>query len=99
VTPSNGGLRTVVEGLRPAVTEARGDLAQAFAETTSCGSVDWLCRAQRVHLAERRGDTATAAEARRALLEERRRDTIWLSLEPTYLWVWARLRPPATARN
>ncbi len=97
--PANRGLAFVVQGLKPVVAEARGDLAGAYAETAMCGSVDWLCRAQRIRLAEKHGDTANAAQLRRTLLEERRRDTIWTSLEPTYLWAWSHLRPTPTARN
>jgi len=99
VTPANRGLATVVQGLRPVLAEARGDLGGALTQTALCSPVDWLCRAQRVRLADKRGDTALADQVRRALLEERRRDLIWDSLEPTYLWVWSQLRPPASARN
>lgn len=93
VAPSNRGLATVVQGLRPVLAEAKGDLAGALTETARCAAVDWLCRMQRVRLAGLNGDRLAAEEAGRALLSERRRDTVWSSLEPTYLWVWAQLRP------
>ncbi|HTO99711.1 MAG TPA: tetratricopeptide repeat protein [Myxococcales bacterium] len=85
------------QGLRAALAEAKGDAATALAETTRCAQVDWLCRLQRVRLASLKGDRAGADEAARALLSERRRDTVWTSLEPTYLWVWVQLRPQARA--
>jgi hypothetical protein len=99
VAPANRGLVTVVRGLRPLVAEAHGDVSAALALTAQCAASDWLCRADRVRLAGKMGDAATAAEVRRALVAERRRDTIWSSLEPTYLWAWSRLRPDTTARN
>jgi hypothetical protein len=87
-----------VQGLRPVVSQSRGDRDGALRETAACAPMDWLCRGQRVRLLEERGDGA-AVGARRALLEERRRDTIWTDLMPSYLWTWSQLRPAATARN
>ena len=95
----NRGLTALVRGLRPAVTEAGGDLAAAWVETSRCAATDWLCRMQRVRLSERRGDPAGAEQARRVLVAERRRDLIWSSLEPSYLWVWVQLRSPGASSN
>jgi tetratricopeptide (TPR) repeat protein len=97
--PTNRGLATVVQGLRPVLAEAKGDRGVALAETGRCAQVDWLCRLQRVRLATLKGDRAVAEEARKALLSERRRDTVWSALEPTYLWTWTQLRSQAQAAN
>ncbi len=97
--PGNAVLSSLVRGLRPVVSEAKGDLAAAYLETARCAAVDWLCRMQRIRLADRRGDHAGAEEGRRALVAERRRDPIWTSLQPSYLWVWFQLRSPVVSRN
>jgi len=96
--PGGRAALAAVQGLRPVVSQSRGDRDGALRETAACAPMDWLCRGQRVRLLEERGDGA-AVGARRALLEERRRDTIWTDLMPSYLWTWSQLRPAATARN